>query len=503
MKTKPQSTTTARSKKSAPAAPPPKARRLEDIARGRAGAFPITPTLIKVAPGFNGRQDFGDLSELADSIEKIGLQIPLIIRKDPGTEDIWLDDGERRLRAITTILIPQGRWPQDAEDPSLPGPVLCLAEKRGTKPIDRLFMQLACNSGKPFTFLEEALLFQRILAEEPTLKPADIARRTGKTKQAISDSLRLVNDGCPALLQEVRSGTLAASTAVQIIKANPDPAAQKSALAEALSHAKSAGRSHVMPKDLTPKPTPTPDPEPSSTPPSSSSLESSSLGSCVFNLYLIEGAPDKALESSPHLYFETDRFVLENPQLYGLDFLHLLCAATDFGPAYGYRIPEHEQLPDVSGSTLQADPQEGFTTALEIAASKAALTEEQLQELSDLLFDALCDYFPESGKPKEPQRISFAGAPPPPAPGTTPDAQGNTGFDAIRNAPSGGGGGSRGGDTGYAPPDKQLDKIEKILEDLAEKGKGIEDRITTADIIVGILRNERPIQDLRNHLTGK
>ena len=39
--------------KSSPTSP----RRLEDIARGRAGCFPITPTLIRAEAGFNSRED--------------------------------------------------------------------------------------------------------------------------------------------------------------------------------------------------------------------------------------------------------------------------------------------------------------------------------------------------------------------------------------------------------------------------------------------------------------
>jgi hypothetical protein len=67
------------------------------------------------------------------------------------------------------------------------------------------------------------------------------------------------------------------------------------------------------------------------------------------------------------------------------------------------------------------------------------------------------------------------------------------------------GGGREGGGSTYLDPQtfKALEKIEKVLEDLAAKGTGIEDRVTTADILCGVLRNERPASDLRNYLTGK
>lgn len=497
---------------------PSPVRRLEEIARGRAGCFPITPTLIRPETGFNSREDLGDLKALAADIEANGLLQPLKIRKEPGTENIFLIDGHRRHTAITTILIPQGRWPMDKEDPSLPAPVECTAEKRGTTRLDRLFMQLSMNTGKPFTFLEEACHYLRILKEDSTLKAADIARRTGKTKQAISDSLRLVNDGCHLIIENVRMGTLAASTAVQIIKqAGADTDAQESLFHQGLATATAAGRSHIMPKDLgggTSTPTPPRDPStpepttpeesendpPPSPPDQKSSIKNpqSSIPSSL-SLYVIEGAPEDPPDEAQPFYHETDRFVLTHPGNFGLNLLHLLCASTGFGVAYGFRINDYERLPDVGHlETLDTSPEDGFKAML-AAALKHADRPDLNEPLHSILYDALCDYFPEEGNPKEAERIRFV---------ATPNAQpengsNNPGFQQTLNSPSGGGSGC--GVSAYLDPQtyKAVEKIEKVLEELSGKNKGIEERVTVADICIGVLRNERPASDLRNYLLGK
>ena len=48
-----------------------------------------------------------------------------------------------------------------------------------------------------------------------------------------------------------------------------------------------------------------------------------------------------------------------------------------------------------------------------------------------------------------------------------------------------------------------MEKIDKMLDAIAEKGNGHEDRITTANLILNVLRNESSTLTLRSHLTGK
>ncbi len=248
-------TTTA--KKTAPkkSAPPAKPRRLEDIAEGRKGLFCIDPALISIEPGFNHRIQWGDIPALADDIEANGLDQPLMIRKVEGTETIYVVAGHRRHKAITTILIPQGRWTDPTTGKNRT--VDCYAEPRHRSNIDRLFSQIAGNTGLPYNLLEKARVYQDILSDDPTIIPAELARRSSESKQAVSDALCLVNDGWNVLINAVESGTLAASTAIRIIRqAGDDPDGQQKLYSAALANAERAGRpDHVMPKDVPEPPT--------------------------------------------------------------------------------------------------------------------------------------------------------------------------------------------------------------------------------------------------------
>ena len=367
-------------------------------------------------------------------------------------------------------------------------------------------MQLSMNTGKPFTFLEESRLYLRILTADPTLCAADIARRTGKTKQAVSDSLRLVKEGCDYLLEKIKRGGITASTALIIIKqSGPDAAAQKALYLDAHQAATAAGRpDHIMPKDVpgnhkhTPDPTPEPTPAPPPAPTPAETLYDES-DEPKFTLYLVDNTPTGPIDVDSPFYHETDRLVLTNPPA-GIHLLHLLCATTPYGPAYGYRVNDRTRLPDAShDDTLNTPADEGYPAILALAMRAHGTHGHDLHaELEALLTDAIYAYYPSEGEPEEPERIEFVAesdAPTPPL----------TGIAAIKAAPStnrDGSSASSGGGTGYAAPDKRLQDIEKILDDLADAGKGEEDRITTAEIVLAVLRNERPPADLKNHLLG-
>lgn len=488
------------------AAKPAKPRRLEELARGRAGCFPITPSLIQPEPDFNARLDYGDLDVLAADILANGLQQPLKIRKEHGTEDIFLIDGHRRLAAIN-LLIGKGQWPADKEDPELPAPIECTSEKRGTSPTSRLFMQLSMNTGKPFTFLEEAILYQRILDADATCTMAEIARRTGKTKQAISDSIRLIRDASPAITTAVQQGHIAATTALAIIREatakSPEEhhAIQDELLTLARQAAHAAGRpGHIMPKDLahtTPPHQPpaneddtTPDTTPATTPPPAAPPATPS-----FTLAVIDGAPEEPYPNTTE-WHETDRFALSHPpEDSGIQLLHLLSSSTREGIFFGFRINDHEAMPSPDIVPADASPLSGFITVLHLAL-KHAREEAHTATLEAALTQAIHAYFPDDGRPpREPEVITFADP--------------NAGYQGILNAgkskPSSGKGGGTGGNPGGsgkpAPHYKHIAKIEKLLDDLDAQSSGQPTRITTTEIVLGVINNERPITDLRKHLT--
>ena len=479
---------------------PSSPRSLEMMARGRCGCFPITPTLIQEEPDFNYRDDYGDLESLAADIEANGLQTPLKVRKEVGSEAIYLVSGHRRMRAITQILIPAGRWPRDKDDASLPAPVECTAEKRGTRPVDRLFNQLSMNNGKPPTFLEEAKLYQRILKSDPTMKAAEIARRTGKTKQAISDSLRLVNDGSCSLLEAVRLGHLAASTALHIIKlAGADEQEQDALYAAAHQAALDAGREHIMPKDV-----PSDSSSSSSTgmlpaPPSSS--DPSDQSDSTFQLYTITGVPLGPVPDDSPFYPETDRLALLNPPArLGITILHLLASATPHGVAYGFRINDHTHLPDVSNiKTLDTGPETGFKHALNFAIAYA-IPLEASDYLHDLLYDALCRYFPEDGQPEEPETLAYVDPAELPT-AKSKDSPADPGsYDRLKSAPSTNHDGSSGGPgEGYTKVEERISKLDDLMDDIDESDC-VESYYQTTELLIDFLKGKHTIAKIRQHL---
>ena len=336
-----------------------KPRRLEEIATSKAGLFAIDPTLLTVEPGFNERIHWGDLQALADDIAANGLDQPLKIRKVEGSETIYIVSGHRRHRAITTLLIPNGRW-KDLENPKANRPVNCFAEARHTTPLDRLFSQIAGNTGLPYTLLEKARVYRQILTTDTTIKPADLARRSGETKQAVSDALCLVNQGCTVLISNVQDGTLSASTAIQIIKQAKDHSQQESIFIAALEKAHLAGSPHVTPKHL---PSESGLGVPPQTVAGASRPDSSSESSNsqhLFTLYHITGTPEESTTPDGPFYHETERLCLESPPA-GIDLLHLLSAITDHGTAYGYRVNDSTYLPDMGNlETLDQSPEIGY-----------------------------------------------------------------------------------------------------------------------------------------------
>jgi ParB-like chromosome segregation protein Spo0J len=249
-------------------APVPENGRLKTIAQGTAEVFKLDPRIIRRQPGFNPRYDFGEVQILAEDILENGVLEALKVRKEGSS--IFLVNGDRRLTAIE-MLIRNELWPADPANPGLPMPVPCTSEGKGVQPVDRLFMMLSLNTGKPFTLLEKGLAYQQILAECPDINASEIARRSGDTKQAVSNALQLVNHGSPTLIAHVKADDLSATTALEIIKSHKDHAAQDAYLQDLLAIAKANGRSHATPKDLPSKqakPTPetAPDPQHPATP---------------------------------------------------------------------------------------------------------------------------------------------------------------------------------------------------------------------------------------------
>ena len=118
--------------------------------------YKIDPRNIVVKDGFNSREDFGDIDTLAKQIEENGVLNPISVvpfKDEDGNEKYRLIDGERRYRAVMSLLdrgvtidrIPALFQPKSADQKAL------------------LVQQIIRNEGKGFNEMELAIAYKRLL----------------------------------------------------------------------------------------------------------------------------------------------------------------------------------------------------------------------------------------------------------------------------------------------------------------------------------------------------
>lgn len=168
----------------------------------RGNAYFADPTSIGRRAGFNPRIDFGEVAELAKSIQANGLLQPLRVRgvlptdEQPEGKFYVLVDGDRRLTAVE-LLMEQGEQFADGV------PVIIVPKTQDD--VTALVQMFEANTGKPFTPVEEATAFQRMRDAGMSVK--DIAARCGRSECHISDTLSLINatDELKSSIQKIGS----------------------------------------------------------------------------------------------------------------------------------------------------------------------------------------------------------------------------------------------------------------------------------------------------------
>lgn len=169
----------------------------------RSNIYNVDPRAIQVRDGWNPRTEFDGIDELANSIFHNGLKVPLQVRKVD--DDIFLIDGERRLKAIR-ILIEKG-----VEIVSVP----CIFADRNISDVEAMFLAISANEGKPLDPIEEAEAFNRLKNWGVTV--SNIARRKGKSEVFVYRRLLLVN-ASPELQAEIKAKNINLTEAEEIIK---------------------------------------------------------------------------------------------------------------------------------------------------------------------------------------------------------------------------------------------------------------------------------------------
>lgn len=139
-----------------------------------------------------------DLEQLGESLVSEGQLEPITVLPHPELEGRYLlEDGERRWRAAKLKGIAELH-------------ALFVMPDRALDETERLLAQIAHNSGRPLTALEEAKAFARLV--EQGLSQAEIARRTGRPRATVGDRLAMV-EAPEAFMPLFASGELSAAAA--------------------------------------------------------------------------------------------------------------------------------------------------------------------------------------------------------------------------------------------------------------------------------------------------
>ena len=209
---------------------------LASLSQGRTDVFRVDPRQLHIKDGWNKR-DMNDpaniehIDQLAKSIAEVGVKEPLTVYWEDGKA--FIENGECRWRgAIRAIEV----YKADVKTIPVKG------GDRYANEADRTFSQILLNSGKPFSQLEQAKVFKRLL--DLGWQQNDIASKAGISAGRVSQILNLLTLTEP-IKAMVTAGNVSASMAVQIVKAEGTAAEQT--LKAGLEAAKAEGGTKVKP----------------------------------------------------------------------------------------------------------------------------------------------------------------------------------------------------------------------------------------------------------------
>ncbi len=167
--------------------------------------FTFDPKKIVIDEGWNERESFDTEEdiELRESIIENGVEVPLTVKKDG--DRVVLIDGERRLRAVQLAI-------NDGIDIQA---VPIIVERKGISDIEAKFKSLAQNNGKPYTPIEEAKAFGRLI--NWGISAGEIAKRIGKSDVFVYKRLKLI-DATPEVAKSLAEGAISIQDAVDTVE---------------------------------------------------------------------------------------------------------------------------------------------------------------------------------------------------------------------------------------------------------------------------------------------
>ena len=189
---------------------------------------------LQIEEGFNVRQDYGDIKELADSIEANGVRVPIRGYKKDGV--YWITDGHRRYKAVQ-LLAKKG----------IEVRIPFLADGRESSQEQRVIDMIICNEGKKLNPVEIADAVNRLINFGFT--ESEIHTKTGFSKVYISN-LKLLNSAPKKIKNLIADNVIKSTLAMKILREEKDFAKAMEVIESAIADAGGEGKSKITDKNV-------------------------------------------------------------------------------------------------------------------------------------------------------------------------------------------------------------------------------------------------------------
>jgi ParB family transcriptional regulator, chromosome partitioning protein len=204
--------------------------------------YNIDPRAIVVVDGFNSRQDFGNIEELAKQIQEQGMLNPISVvpfKTEDGKEKYRLVDGERRYRAVMSLI-------DKGVDIAR---IKAIFLSRSLSDAELYVQQVMRNEGKPFNEYEMGVHCSK-LKDICGKTNSEIAEMLGKNVGQISYYLGVL-EMTPEAQEVIKTNRISASNIRRIYEACKHDEMQVSAeVMKLVKAADKQGKEKLSLKDL-------------------------------------------------------------------------------------------------------------------------------------------------------------------------------------------------------------------------------------------------------------
>lgn len=163
---------------------------------------------LRIKEGFNVREDYGNIDELAASIAENGVITPLRgwKEKEGDTEVYYIHDGHRRYTACKQL------YEKGMTDLKVP---FSLLNKKISNDETKTLEMLITAEGKPLTALEQSVAIERLIKIHKST-PAMIAKKWGKSSTYVS-RLQFLIGAEQQLKALIKAGIISATLAMDYL----------------------------------------------------------------------------------------------------------------------------------------------------------------------------------------------------------------------------------------------------------------------------------------------